>query len=95
MDAMAFTLALLLAFAAWVTLSLGLPKHQTAALGHMLAPAASRRLRLLGWVLLAADLALLVALRGWELGPVLWACLLIVTAIAWTLLLTRLSAAHP
>lgn len=95
MDAIAFALAALLAFAAWVALSLGLPRYQTAALGHVLTPSASRRLRLLGWTLLAADLVLMVVLRGWELGPILWACLLIVTAIVWTLVLTRLSTAHP
>lgn len=95
MDAIAFGLAGLLAFAAWVALSLGLPRYQAAAFGHVLTPSASSRLRVLGWTMLAADLLLMVALRGWELGPILWACLLIVTAIAWTLLLSRLAMAHP
>lgn len=95
MDVIAFGLAALLAFAAWVALSLGLPRHQPAALGHVLSPAASRRLRVLGWTLVAADLALMVVLRGWGLGPILWACVLVGTAIVWMLVLARLSAANP
>lgn len=95
MDVIALALALLVGFAAWIALSLGLPRHQTAALGHLLAPAASRRLRVLGWVLLAAGLVPMVVAHGWELGPILWTCVLIVTAIVWTLVLSRLSTAHP
>jgi hypothetical protein len=92
-EAIALLLVLLLCFGAWIALSLGLAKHQTAALGRPLARAASRRLRALGWALLAAGLVLMVVARGWELGPVLWACALMVTAVVWTLVLTRLSAA--
>lgn len=82
---------LLLAFAAWIALSLGLPRYQPPVLGRTLPPAICRRLRALGWALLAADLALLIATRGWQLGPIFWTCALIVSVIVWALLLTRLS----
>lgn len=80
--------ALLLCFAAWASLSLGMPRHHLALLG--VAPAARRRrlLRGAGWSLLALAFALCMAAYGAGQGPIFWAAAMVLGAIGWVLLLT-------
>lgn len=73
---------------AWVLFSLAMPKHQQAVLARTLPLRATPWLRMAGGCLLAAGLAICIAARGWSQGPIFWGALLILSAIAWILLLT-------
>ena len=83
MITMVFALNLL----AWALLALGLPGHHRAWFGRVPTPGRRRLLRGLGWICLPAGWLLAVVLRGYELGSVLWAVLLMLAAMAWTLLM--------
>lgn len=76
-----------LCVAAWLLLSLGLPKHFQALRGRAPSEREMRMLRGTGWITLAISLALFVTDRGWEYGPVFWFAVLMLTAVAWTLTL--------
>lgn len=84
MIALVFVISLL----AWALLALGLARHYAAWFGPAPAPARRRALRVLGWLGLPAGWWLAVALRGYELGSVLWAAMLMLAALAWALLMT-------
>lgn len=58
----------LLCVAAFAALALATDRAQQDVLGRELAPSATRRVRLLGWALLALALWLAVAAMGWGLG---------------------------
>lgn len=81
-------LGLCLGVAAWCLLSLGLEKHHQHVFAGGFRPARARLLRGLGWVLLALDFALFVYGWGWSQGPIFWTAALIVSALAWSLLMT-------
>lgn len=81
-------LGLSLGIAAWCLLSLGLEKHHRQLFAGAFNPALARMLRAGGWLLLAANFALFVAGWGWAQGPIFWFAALIVSALAWTLLMT-------
>ena len=81
-------LGLCLGVAAWCLLSLGLEKHHQQVFAGAFRPARARALRGLGWALLALDFSLFVYAWGWAQGPIFWTAALIVSALAWTLLMT-------
>lgn len=81
-------LGLCLALAAWCLLSLGLEKHHQQVFAGGFRPARARALRGAGWVLLALDFGLFAYGWGWAQGPIFWTAALIVSALAWTLLMT-------
>jgi hypothetical protein len=84
MMVLVFALSLL----AWALLALGLPRHHGAWFGKPPTPMRRRTFRGLGWAGLPLGWALAVSLRGYELGSVLWAVLLMLAALAWALLMT-------
>lgn len=59
-----------LCLAGFAALAMATDRAQGTVLGRELAPAATRRARTLGWLLLAAALWLAVADKGWGLGLV-------------------------
>jgi len=73
---------------AWCLLSLGLSRHHEAVLLRSPTHARRRVLRILGWGLLGAGFAWFVGCTGWELGPIFWGSALMLSAIAWVLLMT-------
>ncbi|MBS7458677.1 DUF3325 domain-containing protein [Coralloluteibacterium stylophorae] len=80
-------LLLALCYAGWCLLALGMERHHRDAFGS--APPRRRR-RLLrggGWLLLTLAFTTGIAARGWEFGPVAWACALMLAGLAWVLLL--------
>ena len=79
-----------LTFAAWCLLSLGLPRHHQQALRRPLPARREWTLRAGGWILLAASAVWFVTTQGWEFGPVFWLAALMLTGLAWSLVLTRL-----
>ncbi|MGO1069338.1 DUF3325 domain-containing protein [Lysobacter sp. CA199] len=79
---------LCLGVAAWCLLSLGLEKHHQQVFAWPFNPSRARWLRAAGWLLLAVDFALFVSGWGWAQGPIFWFATLIVSALAWTLLMT-------
>ncbi|MBX9403967.1 DUF3325 domain-containing protein [Lysobacter sp. BMK333-48F3] len=81
-------LGLSLGVAAWCLLSLGLEKHHGQVSTAAFVPARGRVLRAVGWALLALMFAVLVYERGWAQGPIFWFAAMIVSALAWTLLMT-------
>jgi len=81
-------LGLCLGIAAWCLLSLGLEKHHQQVFAGAFRPARARALRGAGWALLALDFGLFVWGWGWAQGPIFWTAALIVSALAWTLLMT-------
>ncbi|ALN92470.1 MULTISPECIES: DUF3325 domain-containing protein [Lysobacter] len=81
-------LGLCLGVAAWCLLSLGLEKHHQQVFASAFNAGRARALRAGGWLLLAAVFALFVYRLGWAQGPIFWFAALIVSALAWTLLMT-------
>lgn len=77
-----------LGIAAWCLLSLGLEKHHRQLFARAFDPRRGRWLRAAGWLLLVLDFALFVAGWGWSQGPVFWCAALMLSALAWTLLMT-------
>ncbi|KAF1049578.1 DUF3325 family protein [Xylophilus sp.] len=66
---------LLLSLPAFACLALAMERHQQDVLGRALAPGATRTLRLAGWALLAASLAVALGTPAgatWSLGLVAW-----------------------
>lgn len=94
MDVLVIFVACVLVALAWYLLILAVPRHQPVLLGKPLAPGRARAARIAGWVALVASLAGFVQAIGWEQGPVFWAAVLMLAAIAWVLLLTRLRDAQ-
>jgi hypothetical protein len=82
-----FVLALALCYAGWCLLCLGMERHQRDFFGAAASPSRRRSLRLGGWFALLLAFAISVYAIGWEFGPVLWACALMLAALVWTLLL--------
>ena len=71
----------------WALLALGLPGHPRAWFGAVPAPGRLRLLRAAGWACLPLAWALAVMQRGYELGSVLWAAMLMPAALAWALVM--------
>lgn len=90
---MILLLCVLLGLVGWALLSLGLPKHHRALRGRDPAPAERRAWRSGGWLALLAMFAVCVAARGWEFGLVYAGVLMMLTALAWSLWLARLTVA--
>jgi hypothetical protein len=87
MPSVVFTMALVLCYAGWCLLCLGMERHHRDVFGA--APSTTRRrgLRVGGWFVLMLAFAISVYTLGWEFGPVLWACALTLAALVWALLL--------
>lgn len=62
--------SLLICLAAFAALAMATDRAQDDVLGRTLPAATSRALRVVGWVLLLASLALVVGVQGWSLGLV-------------------------
>lgn len=71
-DALCHLAIQLLSVPGFALLALAMARHQEDLLGRTLQPVQSRYLRLGGWLLLAAALAVAVEGRGWGLGLVSW-----------------------
>lgn len=61
---------MLLSLLAFSMLALAMERHQENLFGRLLAPATTRRLRLIGWSALALALLAAVQEQGWALGLV-------------------------
>lgn len=83
----AFLMALALCYTGWCLLCLGMERHHREFFGIGPSPRRRRWLRVSGWFALALALAIGVYAAGWEFGPVLWACALMLAALIWVLLL--------
>lgn len=81
-------LVFLVSLLAWALLALGLPRHHASWFGTAPMGMWMRVFRLLGWLGLPLGWALAVVMRGYELGSVLWAALLMLAALTWALLMT-------
>lgn len=79
----------------WCLLVLAMPRHHHALRGRPVSPRYSRALRAGGWLAHAAGLACFVAAKGWEQGPVFWACAWMLAALAWPLVLATLPDRRP
>ena len=88
---MSLVLATFLGLVAWATLSLGLPKHFRGLLGRDPSLGERKFLRAIGWCTLVAMCAACVAAYGWEFGSVYAAVLMMLTALAWALWMTRMT----
>ena len=88
---MSLVLATFLGLVAWATLSLGLPKHFRALLARDPSLGERKFLRAIGWSTLVAMCAVCVAAYGWEFGSVYAAVLMMLTALAWALWMTRMT----
>jgi hypothetical protein len=86
MSALAASFALSLA--AWLALALAMERHQRDLTGRKWAVRPSRALRLVGWLLLAASAAPLIARWGVLTGVSIWGALLSVAAVAVVLAMT-------
>ncbi|KRB02314.1 DUF3325 domain-containing protein [Lysobacter sp. Root690] len=86
-------LGLSLGIAAWCLLSLGLEKHHRQVFANAFDASRARVLRAAGWLLLAVDFGLFVYGWGWAQGPIFWTAALIISALAWSLLMTMLPRA--
>lgn len=82
-----FLMTLALCYAGWCLLCLGMERHHREFFGTAPSPLRRRLLRVGGWFALALALAVGVHAAGWEFGPVLWACTLMLAALLWVLLL--------
>lgn len=85
---LACVLAAVLGFAA---LSMAMSRHQRDVLGKPLPAATTRRLKVAGWLLLAASWAAAVASDGAALGSVYWLGALTFGALSVAFWVTRLS----
>ena len=88
---MSLLIAILLFLAAWAALSLAVEKHFRALRRRVPTVRERKRLRIAGWSALLAACATCIAAHGWEFGPVYALVLLMLTALAWSLWLTRLT----
>lgn len=88
-------LTVLLSILAWAMLSMAMPKHGRAILKRPISDALVRVLRWAGFCLLLLGFAVVVAGAGWEFGAVYWLGIIMLTAIAWALLLTLATADKP
>lgn len=86
-------LGLSLGVAAWCLLSLGLEKHHRQVFANAFDASRARALRGAGWLLLAVDFGLFVYGWGWAQGPIFWTAALIISALAWSVLMTMLPRA--
>lgn len=86
-------LGLSLGVAAWCLLSLGLEKHHRQVFANAFDASRARLLRGAGWLLLAVDFGLFVYGWGWAQGPIFWTAALIISALAWSVLMTMLPRA--
>ncbi|QWF18566.1 DUF3325 domain-containing protein [Lysobacter capsici] len=86
-------LGLCLGIAAWCLLSLGLEKHHRQVFASAFDASRARLLRAAGWLLLAVDFGLFVYGWGWAQGPIFWTAALIISALAWSVLMTMLPRA--
>lgn len=82
-----FAIALVLCYAGWCLLCLGMERHHRDFFGAVPSPARRRKLRVGGWFALMLAFAVSVYAIDWEFGPVLWACALMLAALVWALLL--------
>lgn len=73
---------------AWCLLSLGMEKHHAQVFAARYDARHARVLRGCGWALHAAAFAGFAAWKGWEFGPIFWAAVLMLSALAWSLVLT-------
>jgi hypothetical protein len=87
MPSLIFLIALVLCYLGWCLLCLGMERHHRDYFGAAAAPTQRRKLRVGGWFALMLAFAICVYAIGWEFGPVLWACALMLAALVWTLLL--------
>lgn len=69
---MSHLFTLLFALGGFVVLCLSMHRHQEDLLGRELPAGQNRLLRLAGWLLLAAALAVAVRAFGWGVGSVAW-----------------------
>lgn len=68
----ALALTLALAFAGFTSLALSMDRHQRDFFRRRLDGTRSRRLRHMGWVLLAGSAVPCIAGEGWGMGLVIW-----------------------
>lgn len=73
---------------AWCLLSLGMEKHYAQVFAGRYDARRARVWRAFGWALHAAAFAGFTAWKGWEFGPIFWAVVLMLSALAWSLSLT-------
>jgi Protein of unknown function (DUF3325) len=81
-------LTIVLSILSWAVVSAAMPKHGNAILKRQLSEAGQRRLRWSGICLLFLGAYALMAEKGWEFGLVYWLGVIMLTAIAWVLMLT-------
>ena len=81
-------LTVVLSILAWAVLSVAMPKHGDAVLKSRISESVKRRLRWTGMLLLFIGAYALIVEHGWEFGPVYWLGVIMLTAIAWVLMLT-------
>lgn len=81
-------LTVLLSLLAWAMLAMAMPKHGQAILKRPIGKTTLRALRWSGFSLLLLGFAVVVAGAGWEFGAVYWLGIIMLSAIAWVLLLT-------
>lgn len=81
-------LTIVLSILAWAVLSTAMPKHGDAVLKRRISESVKRRLRWTGMLLLFIGAYALIAEKGWEFGAVYWFGIIMLTAIAWVLMLT-------
>jgi hypothetical protein len=74
----------------WCLLVLAMPRHHQALRGRPTTPGRSNALRAAGGLAHAAGLACFVAAKGWEQGPIFWACAWMLAALACPLVLAML-----
>jgi purine-cytosine permease-like protein len=81
-------IALILAFAGFTALALGMHRHYRQLRHRALRSTTQILLRVLGAALLTASFAASIADAGWAIGPVLWLGWLTAAALTVALLLT-------
>lgn len=88
-------LIVLLSMLAWAVLSVSMPKHGNALLKRQLREAGQRRLRWFGISLLGIGAYALIAEHGWEFGPVYWLGVIMLSALLWVMILTKITVGNP
>lgn len=76
------------ALLAWLLFASAMPRHQPAMLGRVLSGRVASGLHVAAWGALAASLATFVAAKGAAQGAIFWGATLVLSGIAWVLLLT-------